>query len=43
MTALERMGLELEIKYVVSIGDSYENELIPARELGMCSIHIEEA
>ncbi len=43
MTALKRMGLELEPKHVMSIGDSYENELIPARKLGMCSMHIEEA
>ena len=43
MTALKRMGLELEPKCVVSIGDSYENELMPARKLGMRSMHIEEA
>lgn len=43
MTALKRLGLELEPKCVVSIGDSYENEIIPARKLGMRAIHIEEA
>jgi putative hydrolase of the HAD superfamily len=43
MTALKRMDLELEPKCVISIGDSYENELIPARKLGMRSINIEEA
>ena len=43
MTALKRMGLELEPKYVMSIGDSYENEIIPVIKLGMCSMHIEEA
>ena len=43
MTALKRMGLELEPKCVMSIGDSYENEIMPARKLGMRAIHIEEA
>jgi putative hydrolase of the HAD superfamily len=43
MTTLKKLGLELEPKCVVSIGDSYENEIIPARKLGMRSMHIEEA
>ncbi len=43
MTALKRMGLELEPKCVMSIGDSYENEIIPAKKLGMRSMNIEEA
>ncbi len=43
MAALKRMGLEFEPKCVMSIGDSYENEIIPARKLGMRSMHIEEA
>ncbi len=43
MTALEKMGFELEPKCVMSIGDSYENEILPARELGMSVMHIEEA
>lgn len=43
MTALKKMGLELEPKCVMSIGDSYENEIIPARKMGMCSMHIEQA
>ncbi|MCQ1535588.1 HAD family hydrolase [Methanosarcina sp. KYL-1] len=43
MTALKRMGLELEPKCVMSIGDSYENEILPAKKLGMRSMHIEEA
>jgi putative hydrolase of the HAD superfamily len=43
MTALKRMGLELEPKCVISIGDSYENELAPVRKLGMRSMHIHDA
>lgn len=43
MTALNRMGLELEPKCVLSIGNSYESEIIPARKLGMHSMYIEEA
>ena len=43
MTALKRMGLELEPKCVISIGDSYENEILPARKLGMKAMTIEEA
>jgi len=43
MTALKRMDLELEPKCVMSIGDSYENEIAPAKKLGMCSMNIEEA
>lgn len=43
MAALKRLGLELEPKCVISIGDSYENELMPARKLGMRSMSIEEA
>ena len=43
MAALKKLGLELEPKCVMSIGDSYENEIIPARKLGMRSMHIEEA
>ena len=43
MTALKRMELELEPKCVMSIGDSYENELIPASKLGMRSMHIQDA
>jgi putative hydrolase of the HAD superfamily len=43
MTALKRMGLELEPKCVMSIGDSYENEILPARKLGMRAMTIEEA
>jgi len=43
MTALKRMGLELEPKCVMSIGDSDENELAPAKKLGMRAMHIEEA
>jgi len=43
MAALKRLGLELEPKCVMSIGDSYENEIVPARKLGMRSMHIEEA
>ena len=43
MAALKRMGLELEPKCVMSIGDSYENEILPARKLGMRAMTIEEA
>jgi putative hydrolase of the HAD superfamily len=43
MTALKRMGLELEPRCVMSIGDSYENELMPAKKLGMRSMNIKEA
>lgn len=43
MTALKRMGLQLEPKCVMSIGDSYENEILPARKLGMRAMTIEEA
>ncbi|HWR24762.1 MAG TPA: HAD family hydrolase [Methanosarcina sp.] len=43
MTALKRMGLELEPKCVMSIGDSYENEIMPAKKLGIRSMHIEDA
>jgi len=43
MVALKRLGLELEPKCVMSIGDSYENDIIPARKLGMCAMPIEEA
>ncbi|MDD3043686.1 MAG: HAD family hydrolase [Methanosarcinaceae archaeon] len=43
MTALEELGLEYEPKSVLSIGDSYENEIKPAKKLGMCAMHIEEA
>jgi len=43
MTALKRMGLELEPKCVMSIGDSEENELAPAKKLGMRAMHIKEA
>ena len=43
MTALKRMGLETEPKSVISIGDSYENELAPAEKLGMHAMHIKEA
>ncbi len=43
MTALKRMGLELQPKCVMSVGDSYENELLPARKLGMRAMQIEEA
>ena len=42
MTALKRMGLELEPKCVISIGDSYENEIMPAKKLGMRAMEIEE-
>lgn len=43
MTALKRMELELEPKCVISLGDSYENEILPARKLGMRAMAIEEA
>ncbi len=43
MTALKKMDLELEPKCVMSIGDSYENEIVPAKKLGMRSMNIEEA
>ncbi|MDD4331488.1 MAG: HAD family hydrolase [Methanosarcinaceae archaeon] len=43
MLALERLGLEYEPKSVLSIGDSYENEINPAKKIGMCAMHIEEA
>lgn len=43
ITALKKMGLELEPKCVMSIGDSYENDIVPARELGMSAMHVEEA
>lgn len=43
MTALKKMGLELEPKCVMSIGDSYENEILPAKKLGIHSMHIEDA
>lgn len=43
MTALKRMELELEPKCVLSLGDSYENEILPARKLGMRAMTIEEA
>lgn len=43
MTALEKLGLEYEPKSVLSIGDSYENEIKPAKKLGMCTMNIEEA
>jgi len=43
MTALKKMDLELEPKCVMSIGDSNENDLVPAKKLGMRTMHIEEA
>lgn len=43
MTALKRMGLELEPKCVMSLGDTYENEILPARKLGMRAMTIQEA
>ena len=43
MTAIKKMGFELEPKCIISIGDSYENELLPAKKLGMRTMHIEEA
>lgn len=43
MTALKKMGLELEPKCVMSIGDSYENEILPAKKLGIRSMNIEDA
>ena len=43
MTALKKMGLELEPKYVMSIGDSYENEILPDKKLGIRSMYIEDA
>ncbi len=43
MSALKKMGLELEPNCVMSIGDSYENEILPARKLGMRAMRIEEA
>ncbi|AAM06416.1 TPA: HAD family hydrolase [Methanosarcina acetivorans] len=43
MTALKRMELELEPRCVMSLGDSYENEILPARKLGMRAMTIEEA
>lgn len=43
MAALKKMGLELEPKCVMSIGDSNENDLEPAKKLGMRTMYIEEA
>jgi putative hydrolase of the HAD superfamily len=43
MNALRRMGLETEPMSVMSIGDSHENELVPAEKIGMPAMHIEEA
>lgn len=43
MTAIKKMGFELEPKCIISIGDSYENEILPAKKLGMRTMHIEEA
>jgi len=43
VTALKKMGLEFEPKCVMSIGDSNENDLVPAKKLGMHTMHIEEA
>ncbi|KKF98767.1 HAD family hydrolase [Methanosarcina mazei] len=43
MTALKKMELELEPKCVMSLGDSYENEILPARKLGMQAMTIQEA
>lgn len=43
MTALKKMDLQLEPKCVISIGDSYENDILPARKLGMHAMSIEEA
>jgi len=43
MEALKKLGMELEPKCVLSIGDSYENEILPAHKLGMCAMHIEDA
>lgn len=43
MTALKKMELELEPKCVMSIGDSYENEILPAKKLGINSMLIEDA
>ena len=43
MTALKKMNLELEPTCVMSIGDSYENDILPARKLGMRAMRINEA
>jgi len=43
MDALKRMGLEFQPKCVMSIGDSYENEILPARKLGIRATNLEEA
>jgi putative hydrolase of the HAD superfamily len=43
MTALKKMELELAPKCVMSLGDSYENEILPARKLGMQAMTIQEA
>jgi putative hydrolase of the HAD superfamily len=43
MTALKKLELELEPKCVMSIGDSYENEILPAKKLGIHSMHIKDA
>jgi len=43
MEALKRMGLQTEPMSVMSIGDSHENELVPAEKIGMHAMHIEEA
>jgi putative hydrolase of the HAD superfamily len=43
MTALKKMNLELEPTCVMSIGDSYENDILPARKLGMRAMRIDEA
>lgn len=42
-TALKKMGLKEEPECVISVGDSYENELFPANKLGMRSKTIEKA
>jgi putative hydrolase of the HAD superfamily len=43
MTALKKMNLELEPTCVMSIGDSYENDILPARKLGLRAMRINEA
>jgi putative hydrolase of the HAD superfamily len=41
LEATKLMGLELE--EIMSIGDNFENDIVPSSRLGMKAMHIEEA
>jgi putative hydrolase of the HAD superfamily len=43
MEALRKMGFETEPQNVLSIGDNFDNDIYPAKKLGMHAMHIEDA